>query len=100
MNRFGDLFFLDEDGAVLWLNVTDGELSEVAENADEFFARLENSVDGSDEDDSESPRIFAIVCVMAFDIVSIRPTLTECTYCASYIFKTSSNVDLESRKTA
>ena len=53
MNRFGDLFFLDEDGAVLWLNVTDGELSEVAANADEFFALLESSVDGSDEDEDE-----------------------------------------------
>jgi hypothetical protein len=58
MNRFGDLFFLDEDGAVLWLNVSDGELSEVAENADEFFAMLESSVDGSDEDDSEDAADF------------------------------------------
>ena len=58
MNRFGDLFFLDEEGAVLWLNVTDGELSEVAENADEFFALLESSVEGTDEDDSEDTADF------------------------------------------
>ncbi|MFO1002841.1 MAG: DUF1851 domain-containing protein [Planctomycetaceae bacterium] len=53
MNRFGDLFFLDEEGAVLWLNVTDGELSEVADNADEFFALLESSSDGSGDDDAD-----------------------------------------------
>ena len=42
MNCFGDLFFLDEDGTVIWLNVTDGELTEVAGSPDEFTQMLEN----------------------------------------------------------
>ena len=54
MNRFGDLFFVDEAGVVLWLNITDGELSEVAENVDAFFELLENNeVNLDDEDDDE-----------------------------------------------
>jgi hypothetical protein len=51
MNRFGDLFFVDEVGVVLWLNINDGELSEVASNVDEFFELLES--DEAVEDDDE-----------------------------------------------
>lgn len=42
MNRFGDLFFVDEVGVVNWLNVSDGELSEVAETTEEFTKMLED----------------------------------------------------------
>ena len=42
MNRFGDLFFVDEVGVVNWLNVSDGELSELAETTDEFAQLLED----------------------------------------------------------
>ena len=50
MNRFGDLFFVDEVGVVLWLNINDGELTEVASNVDEFFELLEED-DVPDEDE-------------------------------------------------
>lgn len=53
MNRFGDLFFVDEVGVVLWLNITDGELTEVATNADEFFELLENDDETESEDDED-----------------------------------------------
>jgi len=51
MNRFGDLFFVDEEGVVLWLNITDGEVSEVASSVDEFFELLESEDDSEDEED-------------------------------------------------
>ncbi len=51
MNRFGDLFFVDEAGIVFWLNITDGELSEVAANVDEFFERMESEEGSEDEED-------------------------------------------------
>jgi hypothetical protein len=41
MNRFGDLFFTDEQGAVNWLNINDGELTEVAASEEEFIELLE-----------------------------------------------------------
>lgn len=42
MNQFGDLFFVDEAGTVSWLNVSDGELIEVAKSEEEFVERLED----------------------------------------------------------
>jgi len=48
MNCFGDLFFLDADGVVLWLNISDGELSEVAASEDEFTQLLENDEQTAD----------------------------------------------------
>ncbi len=41
VSKFGDLFFLDEEGVVYWLNISDGELTEVAENETEFIELLE-----------------------------------------------------------
>ncbi len=48
MNRFGDLFFVDELGAVNWLNISDGELTEVASSEEEFLEVLEDSNDADD----------------------------------------------------
>ncbi len=48
MNRFGDLFFVDDTGVVLWLNITDGELSEVAADVDEFFKLLDDEDNAAD----------------------------------------------------
>jgi hypothetical protein len=48
MNRFGDLFFVDELGAVNWLNISDGELTEVASCEEEFLEILEDSNDADD----------------------------------------------------
>lgn len=42
MSRFGDLFFIDETGRVHWLNISDGELTEVAASEDEFIELLES----------------------------------------------------------
>ena len=41
VSRFGDLFFVDELGVVNWLNISDGELIEVASSEEEFIALLE-----------------------------------------------------------
>ncbi len=48
MNCFGDLFFVDEHGIVLWLNINDGELTEVAGTVDEFFELLDDEENASD----------------------------------------------------
>lgn len=42
VSQFGDLFFVDETGLVHWLNISDGELTEVATSEDEFMELLEN----------------------------------------------------------
>lgn len=48
MNRFGDVFFTDELGIVNWLNITDGELTEVAASEAEFMELLQNSEHAED----------------------------------------------------
>ena len=40
VSRFGDLFFVDATGLVHWLNISDGELIEVATSEDEFIELL------------------------------------------------------------
>jgi len=41
VSRFGDLFFVDELGIVNWLNISDGELTEVASSEAEFVELLD-----------------------------------------------------------
>ena len=41
VSRFGDLFFVDELGIVNWLNISDGEVTEVASSEDEFVELLD-----------------------------------------------------------
>lgn len=41
VSRFGDLFFVDERGIVNWLNISDGELTEVASSEAEFVELLD-----------------------------------------------------------
>ena len=40
VSRFGDLFFVDERGIVNWLNISDGEVTEVATSEAEFVELL------------------------------------------------------------
>jgi|JI10StandDraft_1071094.scaffolds.fasta_scaffold282896_1 hypothetical protein len=42
ITAMGDLFLTDEEGIVYWLNTADGELSDVADNTDEFDELLKN----------------------------------------------------------
>ena len=48
VSRFGDLFFVDELGIVNWLNISDGELSEVASSEAEFLELLDAEDNASD----------------------------------------------------
>jgi hypothetical protein len=48
VSRFGDLFFIDELGIVNWLNISDGELTEVASSEAEFIELLDQ--DGNADD--------------------------------------------------
>lgn len=41
MNRFGDLFLVQDDGTVLHLDIGVGTLTKVAESRDEFTARID-----------------------------------------------------------
>ena len=48
MNRFGDLFFVDEAGVVSWLNINDGEVTEVAKSEAEFVELLEDEANADE----------------------------------------------------
>lgn len=48
VSRFGDLFFIDELGIVNWLNVSDGELTEVASSEAEFIELLDTGDNADD----------------------------------------------------
>ena len=48
MSRFGDLFFVDEAGVVSWLNVSDGEVTEVAKSEAEFVELLDDEENAED----------------------------------------------------
>lgn len=61
MNRFGDLFFVDEAGVVLWLNITDGELTEVASNVDEFYELLDSESEDDEIDDASDWFLMSLV---------------------------------------
>jgi len=41
VNRFGDLFFVLDDGAVLWLDVRSGQLTRLADTREAFAALLD-----------------------------------------------------------
>jgi hypothetical protein len=48
VSRFGDLFFIDELGIVNWLNISDGELTEVASSEAEFIELLDTGDNADD----------------------------------------------------
>ena len=48
VSRFGDLFFIDEPGIVYWLNISDGEITEVASSEDEFVKLLDMEDNAAD----------------------------------------------------
>ena len=48
VSRFGDLFFVDERGIVNWLNISDGELTEVASSEAEFVELLDDEGNADD----------------------------------------------------